>query len=162
MRGLVAVASRVQACRPAAARIRVAISRGWLTSERCPAATSIVVAFMRVAMKRSKFGSIVRSCVDTAYHEGFRRHAAIDVCALAAAATAENVRLFIVSTLSVAKILYRPLAENRCTTNDASLWKVIGQRAVLRPAIIPKGNVAVLPTPTYLKLRLRHMVEQES
>src|SRR5712691_1371836 len=45
--------------RPAAAKIKSAISCGWETRERWPASSSTVVAFMRVARNRSKSGDIV-------------------------------------------------------------------------------------------------------
>jgi hypothetical protein len=52
--------------RPAASRIKSAISLGWETSERYPAFTSTVWAFMRFAKKRSTSGKIVSSSFDTA------------------------------------------------------------------------------------------------
>src|ERR1700691_5708154 len=52
------------------------IASGWLTSDRWPESTSIVVAFMRAAIKRSSSGLMVRSCFDTAYHDGLERQAA--------------------------------------------------------------------------------------
>ena len=52
------------------------IVSGWLISERWLALTSIVLAPIRFAMKRSRSGSIVRSSVETAYQLGFDRHAA--------------------------------------------------------------------------------------
>jgi hypothetical protein len=51
---------------PAASRIRLAISSGWEISDRWLAFTSIVLAPMRLAMKRSKSGLMVRSSVETA------------------------------------------------------------------------------------------------
>ena len=44
--------------------------------ERWPESISIVVAFMRLARKRSSSGEVVRSCRETAYQHGFDRHAA--------------------------------------------------------------------------------------
>ena len=61
---------------PAAARIRSAIARGCETSDRCPAASSTVVAFMRFARNRSRSGAIVWSSFDTAYQLGLERQAA--------------------------------------------------------------------------------------
>src|ERR1700730_3696701 len=72
---------------PAAARMRAAISFGSLISDRCPESTSIVVAFMRLARKRSRSGLIVRSCFDTAYHDGLERHAVVVVFSLVSVAT---------------------------------------------------------------------------
>jgi hypothetical protein len=46
-------------CRPAAARIRSAISLGRETSERWPAPSSTVVAFIRFARNRSRSGLMV-------------------------------------------------------------------------------------------------------
>ena len=37
------------------------ICRGWVMSERCPESSSIVLAFMRLARKRSSSGLVVRS-----------------------------------------------------------------------------------------------------
>jgi len=51
---------------PAAWRIKSAIACGWEIIDKCPAFTSIVVAFIRLAMKRSRSGFNVRSCSDTA------------------------------------------------------------------------------------------------
>ena len=51
---------------PAAAMMSPAISCGWEISERWLAFTSIVLAPMRLAMKRSRSGLIVRSSVETA------------------------------------------------------------------------------------------------
>src|SRR5262249_13960239 len=61
---------------PAASRIRFAIVSGCDISETWLAFTSIVLAPMRLAMKRWRSGSMVRSSVDTAYQLGFDRHAA--------------------------------------------------------------------------------------
>jgi transposase, IS6 family len=55
-----------QACCPAASRISRVISSGWEISERWLAFTSMVLAPMRLAMKRSRSGLIVRSSVETA------------------------------------------------------------------------------------------------
>jgi hypothetical protein len=52
--------------RCAASRISPVISSGWEISDRWLAFTSIVLAPMRLAMKRSRSGLIVRSSVDTA------------------------------------------------------------------------------------------------
>lgn len=52
--------------RPAASRISAAISSGWEISERWLDFTSMVLASMRFAMKRSRSGLIVRSSVETA------------------------------------------------------------------------------------------------
>lgn len=57
---------RAPYARPAAFRIRSAISWGWEMSDRWLAFTSIVVAPMRLAMNRSRSGLIVRSSVETA------------------------------------------------------------------------------------------------
>ncbi len=51
---------------PAARMIRSATWRGLETIERCPASSSIVVACMRFARKRSNAGAIVMSLRDTA------------------------------------------------------------------------------------------------
>ncbi len=51
---------------PAASRIRLAMISGWEIRERWLAFTSIVLAFMRLAMKRSRSGLMVRSSVETA------------------------------------------------------------------------------------------------
>src|SRR5882672_10397578 len=61
---------------PAAARIRSAISLGCDTSDKWPASSSTVVAFMRLARNRSRSGLMVWSCLDTAYQDGLERHAA--------------------------------------------------------------------------------------
>jgi hypothetical protein len=61
---------------PAASRIRFAIVSGCDISETWLALTSIVLAPIRFAMKRSRSGLMVRSSVDMAYHLGFERHAA--------------------------------------------------------------------------------------
>ena len=52
------------------------ISAGQEISERWLAFSSIVLAPMRLAMKRSRSGLIVRSSVETAYQLGFERQAA--------------------------------------------------------------------------------------
>ena len=62
--------------RPAAARIRSATSSGCETSDRWPASSSIVVAFIRLARNRSRSGLMVWSSFDTAYQLGLLRHAA--------------------------------------------------------------------------------------
>src|ERR1700738_1862969 len=54
-----------QVCCPAAWRISRVISSGWEISERWLAFTSMVLASIRLAMKRSRSGLIVRSSVDT-------------------------------------------------------------------------------------------------
>ena len=54
----------VQAC--VARRMRRLISSGCEISDRWLESTSIVVALIRLAMKRSRSGLIVRSCVETA------------------------------------------------------------------------------------------------
>src|SRR5258705_9533513 len=69
--------------------MRPAISFGWLTSERCPESTSMVVAFIRFARKRCRSGLIVRSCFETAYHDGLDRHAATVVFSLVSVATVD-------------------------------------------------------------------------
>src|SRR5258705_12586087 len=69
--------------------MRPAISFGWLTSERCPESTSMVVAFIRFARKRCRSGLIVRSCFETAYHDGLDRQAATLVFSLVSVATLE-------------------------------------------------------------------------
>src|SRR3569833_1797306 len=61
---------------PAASRIKFATSFGCDTSERWPASSSMVVAFMRLARKRSKSGLMVPSFFDTAYQLGLECHAA--------------------------------------------------------------------------------------
>src|SRR5205085_4043094 len=61
---------------PAAARISSAISLGCDTSDKWPASSSTVVAFMRLARNRSRSGLMVWSCLDTAYHDGLERQAA--------------------------------------------------------------------------------------
>ena len=43
----------------------------WLVS------SSVVVAFMRLAKKRSASGAIAPSCFDTMYHDGFVFHATL-------------------------------------------------------------------------------------
>ena len=58
-RGVFVQASADHFFRPAAARIRSAISLGCDTSERCPASSSTVVAFMRFARNRSRSGLMV-------------------------------------------------------------------------------------------------------
>jgi hypothetical protein len=55
-----------QACCPAASKINRVISLGREISERWLAFTSIVFAPIRLAMKRSRSGLIVRSSVETA------------------------------------------------------------------------------------------------
>jgi hypothetical protein len=55
-----------QACCPAASRISRVISPGREISERWLAFTSMVLASIRLAMKRSRSGLIVRSSVETA------------------------------------------------------------------------------------------------
>ncbi len=60
-----AVSAAPQPC-PAALRIRRAIASGCEISERWLESSSIVVAPIRLAMKRSRSGLMVRSCVDTA------------------------------------------------------------------------------------------------
>ena len=60
---------------PAACEISWAISCGWEISDKWLAFTSMVLAFIRFAMKRSRSGLIVRSSVDTAYQLGFERQA---------------------------------------------------------------------------------------
>src|SRR5882762_2705478 len=62
--------------RPAAARIRSATSLGCDTSDRWPASSSTVVAFIRLARNRSRSGLMVWSCLETAYHDGFECQAA--------------------------------------------------------------------------------------
>jgi len=64
---------------PAASNISSAIFFGCEISESWLAFTSIVFAPMRLAMKRSRSGLIVRSSVETAYPLGFVRHAACAV-----------------------------------------------------------------------------------
>jgi hypothetical protein len=54
------------ACCPAASMISCVISSGWEMSERWLDFTSIVLAPIRFAMKRSRSGLIVRSSVETA------------------------------------------------------------------------------------------------
>src|SRR5258705_7679717 len=54
-----------QVC-PAASRISREISSGWEISERWLAFTSMVLAPIRLAMKRSRSGLMVRSSVETA------------------------------------------------------------------------------------------------
>ncbi len=49
----------------------------------------MVVACIRFARKRSSSGLIVRSCLDTAYHDGLDRHAAAVVFSLVSVATLE-------------------------------------------------------------------------
>ena len=61
-----ATASQYYGRCPAASTINWAISSGWEISERWLAFTSIVLAPMRLAMKRSRSGLIVRSSVETA------------------------------------------------------------------------------------------------
>ena len=56
--------------------MRFTIVSGWEMSETWLALTSMVVAPIRFAMKRSSSGLMVRSSVDTAYQLGFDRHAA--------------------------------------------------------------------------------------
>jgi hypothetical protein len=51
---------------------------------------SIVIAFIRAVMKRSKSGLMVRSCFETAYHGGFVRHAAAVVRAFPRIAQARH------------------------------------------------------------------------
>jgi Transposase IS116/IS110/IS902 family len=51
---------------PAASRIRWAITSGWESMDRWPAFTSMVVACIRLARKRSRSGLIVMSSLDTA------------------------------------------------------------------------------------------------
>ena len=55
-----------QACCPAGSRISRVISLGWEISERWLDLTSSVVAFIRLAVKRSGSGFIVRSSVEAA------------------------------------------------------------------------------------------------
>jgi O-acetyl-ADP-ribose deacetylase (regulator of RNase III) len=55
-----------QVCCPAALRIKRVISSGCEISERWPALTSMVWAPIRLAMKRSRSGLMVRSSVETA------------------------------------------------------------------------------------------------
>src|SRR5271170_8051348 len=59
-----------------ASRIRLVIASGCEISDRWLDLTSIVFAPMRLAMKRSRSGLIVRSSVETAYQLGFDRQAA--------------------------------------------------------------------------------------
>src|SRR6185369_2454727 len=66
---IVTIASQLRPY-PAASRIRFATSFGCDTSERWPASSSIVVAFMRLARKRSRSGLMVSSFFDTAYQLG--------------------------------------------------------------------------------------------
>ena len=56
--------------------IKFVTSCGWVIIERWPESISIVVAFMRLARKRSSSGEVVRSCRETAYQHGFDRQAA--------------------------------------------------------------------------------------
>src|SRR6266403_1488103 len=72
---------------PAASAIKFVIVSGCDMRETWLAFTSIVVALMRFAMKRSRSGLIVRSSAETAYQLGFDRHAAWVVM------SASNVRL---------------------------------------------------------------------
>src|SRR2546425_13108890 len=65
-----------QSSRPAAVRIRSAISCGWERRETWLDFSSIVFAFIRFARKRSNSGDVVRSCVETAYQVGLVFHAA--------------------------------------------------------------------------------------
>ena len=60
----------------AAYRIKAVTSCACVSIERWPESISIVVAFMRLARKRSSSGEVVRSCRETAYQHGFDRHAA--------------------------------------------------------------------------------------
>src|SRR4051812_5867805 len=60
----------------AARKISSVIWRGCVISDRCPESSSIVLAFMRLARKRSSFGEVVRSRWETAYQDGFERQAA--------------------------------------------------------------------------------------
>src|SRR3954453_1995623 len=65
----------------AARRISSVICRGCVMSDRCPESSSIVFAFMRLARKRSSSGEVVRSCLETAYQDGFERQPATVVLA---------------------------------------------------------------------------------
>src|SRR5580693_9598403 len=57
-------------------RISWVTSSGWVISERWPESISTVVAFMRLARKRSSSGEVVRSRREMAYQDGFDRQAA--------------------------------------------------------------------------------------
>jgi len=67
---------------PAASRIRLATSCGCEISETCDEGISIVCAFIRFAINRSRSELIVRSSVETAYHVGLSCHAATVVLAM--------------------------------------------------------------------------------
>jgi hypothetical protein len=45
-------------------------------SDRCPELSSIVLALVRLARKRSSAGEVVRSRLEMTYHDGFERQAA--------------------------------------------------------------------------------------
>ena len=61
---------------PAASRMRSAITSGWVIIERWPLGTRIVIASIRSARNDSSSGDVVRSSVETAYHDGLPRQAA--------------------------------------------------------------------------------------
>src|SRR5580698_9119108 len=54
----------------------------------------------------------------------------------------------------------RSITDNGRASHSPALWVIVGQSAVLSPAVVPECHVPSLPAPTYLKLRLRHVLEE--
>src|SRR4030088_2900237 len=69
-------AARVSHDDSLASRISFVTASGCVTIDRWLVLSSTVVAFMRLARKRSSSGDAVLSCVETAYRVGLLRHAA--------------------------------------------------------------------------------------
>src|SRR5258705_2484120 len=112
----------------------------WLLSERCPESTSMVVGFMRFARKRCRSGLIVRSCLETAYHDGLDRHAATLVFSLVSVATLDACTAY--STRAVAGAT--PFAKS--LKNAASL-SCANPSVVTTPALAGgAGNVVARAT----------------
>src|SRR5258705_12237663 len=65
--------------RLAAAKIKSATSFGCETSDRWPASSSTVVAFMRLARNRSRTGLMVWASFETAYQDGLECQAPVVV-----------------------------------------------------------------------------------
>src|SRR5580700_4206588 len=56
----------------------------------------------------------------------------------------------------------RRFADDRRSTNEAVRGEVVGERAVLRPAIVPHRRGSSTPSPANLKLRRAHVLEKKT
>ena len=79
-----------------------------------------------------------------------------------ATVVAEATAFIASPTPATVEALYRPVAEDRRAAHSPARGEVVGERAVLRPAVIPKRDRTGLPAPTHLKVRLRHVFEEQS